>query len=203
MTEDEQLQLALAMSVEGGQGKATKHARNGSVDMAMGSDDYDSGGGNDDDIDEEAIWAEIRRREQEEKEQAVAGAAGAAAGPSAGAAGGSSSAVQKEGTTSAPVAANDAAAVQAAARERLPAEPADREEGRCRVGLRLPDGSRPTRWFMKTDKVSVLLVSKGGGCCGAEGWEGERVREYGEGQLCREEKRSRHGYKHTCDMRSR
>jgi hypothetical protein len=163
MTEEEQLQMALAMSVEAVPGKAAKHARNGSMDMAVDSDEYANDGGDDDDddeLDEEAIWAEIRKREEEEKEQ-LAAAAGVGTGQSGGASGSSSRIAQTAGAEAQPAAAGprDVAAVQASAQERLPAEPAVGADGRCRVGLRLPDGTRPTRWFLKTDKVALLLVS--------------------------------------------
>uniref|UniRef100_A0A383VHQ7 UBX domain-containing protein n=1 Tax=Tetradesmus obliquus TaxID=3088 RepID=A0A383VHQ7_TETOB len=151
MTEDEQLAMALAMSVE------QPTAAAGGPGPAAGDESDDDM----DDIDEEAIWAEVQRRQRDSDS-----AAAAAAASSGGGAGTTPAAAQQQhsaaAATAAPeppaaAAAVDVVAVQAAAAAaRLPPEPAEGAAGSCRVAFRLPDGTRVQRRFNTTDTVAAL-----------------------------------------------
>ncbi|KAF6256723.1 hypothetical protein COO60DRAFT_1702203 [Scenedesmus sp. NREL 46B-D3] len=127
MTDDEQLAMALAMSVES-------------------DDDMD-------DLDEEAIWAEVQRRQRESDAAEAAASSGGGAATAAAQHQQQQPAPAPEPEAAAAV---DVAAVQAAAAARLPLEPAEGAAGSCRVAFRLPDGSRVQRRFSTTDTVAAL-----------------------------------------------
>ncbi|WIA31804.1 hypothetical protein OEZ86_002672 [Tetradesmus obliquus] len=151
MTEDEQLAMALAMSVE-------PTAAAGGPGPAAGDESDDDM----DDIDEEAIWAEVQRRQRDS--DSAAAAAAASSGGGAGTTPAAAAAQQQQpaaAATAAPeppaaAAAVDVVAVQAAAAARLPPEPAEGAAGSCRVAFRLPDGARVQRRFNTTDTVAAL-----------------------------------------------
>ncbi|KAG2448168.1 hypothetical protein HYH02_006753 [Chlamydomonas schloesseri] len=131
MTEDEELAMAIAMSMERGGGDgagpsggdAAGGARGG--DGGHGDDDDD-----DDDMDEAAIWAQIQAKEAAEAEAAAAAEA----------------ASKRKSPEE----------VAAEALARVPEEPAEGDPQALRVALRLPDGSRVMRRFRKSEAVRCL-----------------------------------------------
>ncbi|EFJ41718.1 hypothetical protein VOLCADRAFT_98325 [Volvox carteri f. nagariensis] len=129
MTEDEELALAIAMSMERG-GVAGRDSP-----MAV-REDGDQMADELDDLDEAAIWSQIQAAER-------AAATAAAGGTGAGA-----TAAVKDKTPE---------EVAAEALARVPPEPPAGDSEACRVALRMPDGSRVTRSFRRTDTVRALF----------------------------------------------
>ncbi|GFR40515.1 hypothetical protein Agub_g1084, partial [Astrephomene gubernaculifera] len=133
LSEDEELALAIAMSMERGGGAGSAGAGEA---MEVGSEGGGAGAGDElDDLDEAAIWEQIRQAEQRQQAQQA----------------------EEQAQTQAASSKKSPEEVAAEARARVPPEPAEGDPDSLRVALRLPDGSRLTRRFRRSEPVRALM----------------------------------------------
>ncbi|GAX84449.1 hypothetical protein CEUSTIGMA_g11869.t1 [Chlamydomonas eustigma] len=129
LTEDEQVAMAIAMSLQT-KGVESHHSSQGdSKDGVKGLlDDLE-------DLDEEEVYAQIRQMEEQQKQQEVLRQQ------------------QEEQQRN----KRDPAQVQKEAEQRLPEEPPPSASSTCRVAIRLPDGSRLQRCFDRNSHTVQAL----------------------------------------------